>query len=115
VPGNRAAVDKLFSDWVADQEARADIDPALLPGFAARMFGTDFVFSVTREDVRRCTVPLMLLPGEDDIHPAPISQEIAALAPDITVVSPWKGPALLEQTAGRVEAFLARHAARQPA
>ena len=108
VDGNRPVVDKLFSDWQADVSGRADIEAANLPGFRSRLFG-DFVFSVTREQLRSCLVPMLLLPGSDDIHPGAISDEIARLAPNIAVLDPWKGPDHLASTAERVERFLARH------
>ena len=109
VPGNRPVVDKLFTDWAADQAGREDIDHSQLPGFHDRLFGGDFIFSVSRDAVRRCATPLLLLPGMDDIHPAAISAEIAALAPNVELVNPWKGPALLDGTAATVERFLTAH------
>lgn len=109
VPDNQPSVDKLYTDWLEDLKDRNDIDRSQLPGFRDRMFGGDFVFSVTRDAVRECAVPMLLLPGDDSIHPPAISTEIADLAPDIQVLQPWKGPALLEQTAARVESFLGTH------
>jgi hypothetical protein len=49
--------------------------------FGHNMFGGDFVFSVSREFVRRCRTPLLLQPGTDKPHPAATSAEIAQLAP----------------------------------
>ena len=63
------------------------------------MFGGDFVFSVTRDFVSRCRIPLLLQPGTDKAHPAAISEEIARLAPDLEVQKDWRAPAHLAESA----------------
>jgi len=72
------------------------------------MFGSDFVFSVTREFVKNCQTPLFLQPGIDKPHPAKTSEEIAALAPNIEVQKDWRGPIYLDESIKRVRAFLER-------
>ncbi len=54
------------------------IDPPLLSGFHQRMFGGEFIFSVTREFVRGCAIPMLLMPGDDVVHPAEVSADLAA-------------------------------------
>jgi hypothetical protein len=73
------------------------------------MFGSDFVFSVTRDFVRDCRTPLFLQPGTDKPHPAKTSEEIAALALNIEVQKDWKAPTYLQESIKRVRAFLERH------
>ena len=51
--------------------------PRRCPRFGKRMFGGDFIFSVTREFVRNCTLPMLLMPGDDLVHPAVVSDELA--------------------------------------
>ena len=53
--------------------------------------------------------PLFLQPGTDKPHPGPISDEIAALSPNIEVQKDWKGPTFLQESIKRVHAFLAKH------
>ena len=77
--------------------------------FGRNMFGGDFVFSVSREFVSRCRTPLLLQPGTDTPHPAPISAEIAGLAPNLEVQKDWRGPAHLAESIRRVTDFLTRH------
>ena len=60
--------------------------------FGHNMFGGDFVFSVSREFVRRCRTPLLLQPGTDKPHPAETSAEIARLAPNLEIQKDWRGP-----------------------
>jgi pimeloyl-ACP methyl ester carboxylesterase len=77
--------------------------------FGRNMFGGDFVFSVTRDFVRTCAVPLYLQPGTDKPHPAETSAEIAALAPNIEVQQNWRAPDHLDLSIRRVRAFLERN------
>jgi pimeloyl-ACP methyl ester carboxylesterase len=78
--------------------------------FGHNMFGGDFVFSVSRDFVRRCSVPLYLQPGTDKPHPAQTSAEIEKLAPNLEVQKDWRGPTFLDDSIRRVTAFLTRHA-----
>jgi hypothetical protein len=74
------------------------------------MFGNDFVFSVSRDFVKRCQTPLLLQYGEDKPHPRATSEEIHRLAPaGIEVQEKWKAPDHLEESIRRVRAFLKRH------
>ncbi len=41
------------------------------------MFGGEFIFSVTREFVRGCVVPMLLMPGDDVVHPSEVSADLA--------------------------------------
>jgi pimeloyl-ACP methyl ester carboxylesterase len=107
---NRDAFAELSALWTKGiRERRPETDEATLRGFTERMFGGDFVFSVTRDFVRRCPTPLLVLPGDDVLHPAAIAAEIAALAPDVAVMQEWKGPAHRDAAIVRVTTFLERH------
>jgi acyl-CoA dehydrogenase family protein 9 len=75
---------------------------------ALRMFGGDFIFSVTRDFVRACTVPMLLMPGNDVVHAANVSADIAG-APDVEVLEPWKGLELRQAAMQRVREFLVEH------
>jgi pimeloyl-ACP methyl ester carboxylesterase len=107
---NRDAFADLSALWMKGiRERRPETDEATLRRLTEHMFGGDFVFSVTREFVRRCPTPLLVLPGDDVYHPAAIAAEIAALAPDVEVLQDWKGPAHLDAAIARVTSFLERH------
>ncbi len=77
--------------------------------FGHNMFGGDFVFSASREFVRRCRTPLLLQPGSDKPHPAETSAEIARLAPNLEIQKDWRAPAHLAESSCRVTEFLTRH------
>ena len=108
---NRAALDGEFARWADEVRDWPSIDPALLPGFHERMLGGDFIFSVSRAFVRECAIPTLLMPGDDLVHPAEISAELAG-APNVEVLAPWKGVELREAAMRRVRDFLLVH---QPA
>ena len=105
---NRAALDTEFDRWAREVADWPEIDPALLAGFHDRMFGGDFIFSVTRQFVRGCAIPMLLMPGDDLVHAANVSEDLAK-APNVEVLQPWKGVALRERAMQRVRDFLLRH------
>ena len=88
-------------------------DPGLaepvIQSFGRNMFGRDFVFSVSRDFVSRCRVPLLLQPGTDKPHPAATSAEIERLAPNLEVQKDWRGPTHLAESIRGVTDFLTRH------
>jgi pimeloyl-ACP methyl ester carboxylesterase len=74
----------------------------------------DFVYSVSREFVRNCLTPMLVLPDDTAGHPYQVSVDIVSLAPNAeATVYPWKDPPELKaRTLDRVRGFLKAH---QPA
>jgi len=105
---NRAALDAEFDKWAGEVRDWPNIDPSLLPSFRDRMFGGDFIFSVSREFVRSCAIAMLLMPGNDLVHAANCSDDLAQ-APDVEVLTPWKGLDLRESAMQRVREFLVAH------
>jgi hypothetical protein len=53
----------------------------------------DFVFTVTRDFVRACQTPVLILPDDIPPHPYATAMEAAMLAPQSEVsMFPWKEP-----------------------
>ena len=53
----------------------------------------DFVFTVTRDFVRSCQTPVLILPDDVPAHPYAVAMEAAMLAPNAEVsMFPWKEP-----------------------
>jgi len=81
--------------------------------FVTRMFETnpDFVFSVTRDVVRSCQAPVLILPDDAPPHPYAVAMESAMLAPQSEVsLFPWKEPQERIPLAVRqVHSFLKAH------
>jgi pimeloyl-ACP methyl ester carboxylesterase len=107
---NRDTWDAAVAGYEETVRAR---DPSItketIQSFGRNMFGPDFVFSVTRDFVKACKTPLFLQPGTDKPHPAPTSDEIIALAPNLEIQKDWRAPAHLQESIKLVHAFLARH------
>jgi pimeloyl-ACP methyl ester carboxylesterase len=111
---NRDAFYAMFDDWAGSlKKERGSIDDAALKSFRENMYGGDFVFSVTRDFVRACKHPLLILAGDDLYHPAPTSSEIAELAPNAELVMKWKESEVIKQTVRRVREFLKGHTPRK--
>jgi pimeloyl-ACP methyl ester carboxylesterase len=74
----------------------------------------DFVYSVSRDFVRSCEIPMLVLPDDTPAHAYQTCVDIASLAPNAEVtVFPWKDPPELKaRTTNRVRKFLTAH---QPA
>jgi hypothetical protein len=74
-------------------ERRPEITPPEVDAFLTRMYRTDpdFVFTVTRDFVRACQTPVLILPDDIPAHPYAVAMESAYLAPNAQVsLYPWK-------------------------
>ena len=74
---------------------RPDITMETVDKFLTRMYRTnaDFVFTVTRDFVRSCQTPVLILPDDIPAHPYAVAMEAAMLAPKAEVsMFPWKEP-----------------------
>jgi hypothetical protein len=71
----------------------------------------DFVFTVTRDFVRQCQTPILILPDDIPAHPYKVAMEAAMLAPNAEVsMYPWKEPKERIPIAVRqVRSFLKAH------
>src|SRR6187549_966319 len=74
---------------------RPEITMEMIDKFLTRMYRTnpDFVFTVTRDFVRQCQTPVLILPDDIPSHPYAVAMEAAMLAPKAEVsMFPWKEP-----------------------
>src|SRR5690606_5840856 len=71
----------------------------------------DFAYSVSRDFVRNCQTPILVLPDDTPAHAYQVAIDIASLAPNAEVtVYPWKDPPELKaRTVHRVRNFLRAH------
>jgi pimeloyl-ACP methyl ester carboxylesterase len=71
----------------------------------------DFVHSVSRDFVKNCQTPMLVLPDDTPAHAYQTAVDVASLAPKADVsVYPWKDPPELKaRTINRVRAFLKAH------
>jgi pimeloyl-ACP methyl ester carboxylesterase len=107
---NRHAFYEMFDGWArALAAAHPEVDETGWRAFRERMYGSDFVFNVSREQVAAMTVPMLVLMGNDLYHPEVTSREIARLAPHARLVERWKDPESIPGTIATVRTFLERH------
>jgi pimeloyl-ACP methyl ester carboxylesterase len=99
--GSRPELRDLFYDnnikgWGPDLvKRRPEITMQTVDRFLTRMYRTnaDFVFTVTRDFVRTCQTPVLILPDDIPAHPYAVAMEAAMLAPKAEVsMFPWKEP-----------------------
>jgi len=71
----------------------------------------DFLYSVSRDFIKNCRTPILVLPDDVPGHPLQTSIDVASLAPNAEIaVFPWKEPEELRQrTINRVRSFLKAH------
>ena len=72
---------------------RPDITMAMVDAFLTNMYRAraDFVYTVTRDFVRDCQTPILVLPDDVPGHPYVVAMETVHLAPNAQVsLYPWK-------------------------
>jgi pimeloyl-ACP methyl ester carboxylesterase len=97
--GSRPEMRDLFYNnnikgWAPELCARRpEITMATADAFLKKMYlsNPDFVFTVTRDFVRNCKTPILVLPDDVPAHPYAVAMESARLAPNSEVsIYPWK-------------------------
>ena len=93
--------------------SRPDITMAMVDKFLNKMYRTnaDFVFTVTRDFVRACQTPILVLPDDVPAHPYAVAMETVRLAPKSEVsLYPWKeNKDQIAQAVRHVRTFLRAH------
>ena len=117
--GSRPEMRDLFYDnnmkgWgPALTASRPEITMEMVDKFLTRMYRTnpDFVFTVTRDFVRNCQTPILVLPDDISAHPYAVAMETVMLAPKSEVsLFPWKEPKERVPLAVRqIRSFLRAH------
>ena len=92
---------------------RPDVTIEDVDRFLTKMYRTnpDFVLTVTREFVRACQTPVLILPDDIPAHPYAVAMETAMLAPKAEVsLFPWKEPKeRIPLVVRQVRSFLRAH------
>lgn len=113
IDNNRQAFFEMFDGWAKEQQAtHPEANDAVFETFKQNMYGNDFLFSVSRDFVKRCTTPLLVLLGNDMYHPQVTSREVASLAPNATLIEQWREPEHQTGAQAAVARFLAAHTPR---
>ena len=92
---------------------RPEITMEMAERFIVKMFETDadFLFTVTRDFMRTCQNPILVMPDDVPAHPLAPAMECAMLAPKAEIsIFPWKEPKERIPLAVRqVHSFLKAH------
>lgn len=93
---------------------RPEITMEQIDAFLNQMYraNPDFTFTVSRDFVRSCQTPMLVLPDDIPAHPYAVAMEVANLAPNSEVsVYPWKlSPEPLAEAVQHIHRFLRTHA-----
>ena len=88
--------DTNMQGWGPDFVKRhPEVTMATVEKFLTKMYRSnpDFVITVTRDFVRSCQTPVLILPDDIPAHPYAVAMEAAMLAPKAEVsMFPWKEP-----------------------
>ena len=100
--------------WAKEfRERRPDVSMETIEKYMHSLYRVrpDFVYSVSREFVKNCQTPILVLPDDTPAHAYQVAVDIASLAPKADVsVYPWKDPPELKaRTINRVRTFLKAH------
>jgi pimeloyl-ACP methyl ester carboxylesterase len=106
MPAARAA---RFEMWVKSLTDHPEATEPVLNAFYQNLYGPGFVYSVDRAFVSSCRTPCLVLAGNDEAHPFPISEEVAKLLPNAEFIPEWKTGAALEAARPRIKDFLSKH------
>jgi pimeloyl-ACP methyl ester carboxylesterase len=100
--------------WAKELRARRpDVSQETIDRYLHNLYlvRPDFVYSVSRDFVRNCQTPMLVLPDDTAAHAYQAAIDVASLAPNAEItVYPWKDPPELKaRTINRVRTFLKRH------
>ena len=106
--------------WAPELRARRpDVTMETIEAYLHNLYRVqpDFVYSVSRDFVRACQTPMLVMPDDTPAHPYQVAMDVAALAPKAEVtVYPWREPKdLLAKTVNQVRDFLRAHQPVTPA
>ena len=91
-------------------ESRPDITLTMADKFLTKMYrsNADFVFTVSRDFVRNCQTPILVLPDDVPSHPYAVAMETVKLSPKSEVsLYPWKdSKETISQAVSHVRKFL---------
>ena len=109
-PANPRNFPDRYEKWMATKLAeRPELKEENLRAFGRNMWDGDFVYSVTREDVRRCRIPGIVMPGSNVSHPPATGREVFELLPEAELVEQWECPEHEKEQLGRGMEFLKRY------
>ena len=102
-----------FNAWAETLADHPEATPPVLDALHQNLYGPGFVYSVDRAFVSSVQTPCLVLAGNDEAHPFPISEEVSKLLPKCEFIPEWKQGAPLAAAKVRIKEFLAKHTPRR--
>ena len=101
-----------FNGWAETLGDRPEATQPVLDAFCRNLYAPGFVYCVDRAFVSTVRIPCLVLAGNDEAHPYPISEELSKLIPNCEFIPEWKSGAALTSARARVKEFLTKHTPR---
>ena len=98
-----------FNGWAETVQDRPDVTDAVLDAFNTNLYAPGFVYCADRDFVKTIKAPCLVLAGNDEAHPWPISEELSKLIPGCELVKEWKTEPALTSAKAQVVAFFKQH------
>ena len=98
-----------FEGWAGSLKDHPEATKPVLEAFYQNLYRRDFVYCVDREFASTVRTPCLVLAGNDEAHPYPISEELSRLLPNCEFIPEWKTGSALTLARARVAEFLSKH------
>ena len=87
MPPGRSA---RFDAWAESLKDHPEATPPVMDAFYQNLYRRGFVYCVDRAFVSTVRTPCLVLAGNDEAHPYPISEELSKLLPNCEFIPEWK-------------------------
>jgi pimeloyl-ACP methyl ester carboxylesterase len=98
-----------FDGWAETLKDHPEATKDVLDAFYRNLYEPGFAYCVDRAFVSKVQTPCLVLAGNDEAHPYPISEELSKLLPNCEFLPEWKSGAALISAKVHVKEFLSRH------
>src|SRR5271156_5764443 len=98
-----------FHGWAEALTDHPEATQPVLDAFCRNLYASGFVYCADRDFVKAVRTPCMVLAGNDEAHPWPISEELSKLLPNCEFITEWKTEPALTPAKASVLAFLKKH------
>jgi pimeloyl-ACP methyl ester carboxylesterase len=98
-----------FNAWAETLTDHPEATPPVLDQFCQNLYAAGFAYCCDRDFVKTVKAPCLVLAGNDEAHPWPISEELSQLLPNCDFVKEWKTEPALTAAKAKVKEFLAKH------
>jgi len=108
-----AMYDSAINWGTEHSKKQPDVTADQVEAYARNLYRSpaDFVYSVDRDFVRGCQVPILVMPDNSPAHSYDVAIEVTKIAPNVeTTIYPWKdSPEHIAEAVSHVRRFLKAH------